>query len=385
MYTPCREKVWSQMPRVGSDPRMVPSPGKVAALAAAASGEAANGSAAEPGAVLSPLGPSRRASAAGGTAGNGSSSASGSTTSSPTLPAPAHHRRSSSSGSFLEADVVGGSGGTPMARRPSSGVVTGLRREVEQELIYEKLPTDIAERFVMLMDPILGSGNSAVRAIQVGAGWLGGVFWGVAVMAGAGEAVLLECISCQGAGECLLRYGLRWRSPSLLLLVRFPSWNRSLPTCPPRSVTTSVPRASVHTRPHLQPTQVLLDKGVPEHKILFLTVIAAPEGIRRICGSYPGMKVLTSEIDEGMEEFHVVPGGLRCNLFCVVSVFFFFLFCFVLVTRAWRTSRGARWTPAGGALPGGGRFSGRGRTHSCRLQHWRWAGGAGYVLGWTDN
>ena len=38
---------------------------------------------------------------------------------------------------------------------------------MEQEIIYEKLPTDIAERFVMLMDPILGSGNSATRAIQV--------------------------------------------------------------------------------------------------------------------------------------------------------------------------------------------------------------------------
>lgn len=39
--------------------------------------------------------------------------------------------------------------------------------QVEQELIYEKLPADIAERFVMLMDPILGSGTSAARAIEV--------------------------------------------------------------------------------------------------------------------------------------------------------------------------------------------------------------------------
>jgi uracil phosphoribosyltransferase len=54
---------------------------------------------------------------------------------------------------------------------------------------------------------------------------------------------------------------------------------------------------------------VLLEKGVEESRILFLTVIAAPEGIRRICGAYPRLRVLTSEIDEGMEEFHVIPGG----------------------------------------------------------------------------
>ena len=38
---------------------------------------------------------------------------------------------------------------------------------VDKELIYEKLPADIAERHVMLMDPILATGNSAVKAIQV--------------------------------------------------------------------------------------------------------------------------------------------------------------------------------------------------------------------------
>lgn len=38
---------------------------------------------------------------------------------------------------------------------------------VEEELVYEKLPRDIAERHVLLMDPILGTGNTASRAIQV--------------------------------------------------------------------------------------------------------------------------------------------------------------------------------------------------------------------------
>ncbi|TMW90890.1 hypothetical protein EJD97_015086 [Solanum chilense] len=36
-----------------------------------------------------------------------------------------------------------------------------------RQLIYEKLPTDIASRHVLLLDPVLASGNSAVKAISV--------------------------------------------------------------------------------------------------------------------------------------------------------------------------------------------------------------------------
>ena len=35
------------------------------------------------------------------------------------------------------------------------------------QLIYEKLPGDIARRHVLLLDPILGTGNSAVKAIEL--------------------------------------------------------------------------------------------------------------------------------------------------------------------------------------------------------------------------
>ena len=35
------------------------------------------------------------------------------------------------------------------------------------DLIYEKLPHDIAHRHVLLMDPILGTGNTVARAVQV--------------------------------------------------------------------------------------------------------------------------------------------------------------------------------------------------------------------------
>jgi uridine kinase len=35
------------------------------------------------------------------------------------------------------------------------------------ELVYEKLPADIAERHVLLLDPVLGTGNTALRAVKV--------------------------------------------------------------------------------------------------------------------------------------------------------------------------------------------------------------------------
>lgn len=90
----------------------------------------------------------------------------------------------------------------------------------EEELVYERLPQDIAERFVLLMDPILGTGGSASRAVRV-----------------------------------------------------------------------------------------LLEKGVDEGKILFLTLIAAPEGIHSLCKQFPRLKVITSEIDEYVDQyFRVIPG-----------------------------------------------------------------------------
>ena len=34
--------------------------------------------------------------------------------------------------------------------------------------MYEKLPADISRRYVLLLDPVLGTGNTACKAIQVG-------------------------------------------------------------------------------------------------------------------------------------------------------------------------------------------------------------------------
>ncbi len=40
--------------------------------------------------------------------------------------------------------------------------------------MYEKLPADIARRYVLLLDPVLGTGNTACKAIQVRESSVGG-------------------------------------------------------------------------------------------------------------------------------------------------------------------------------------------------------------------
>ncbi|XP_070006934.1 uridine kinase-like protein 3 isoform X1 [Nicotiana tabacum] len=91
---------------------------------------------------------------------------------------------------------------------------------IMMQLIYEKLPLDIAERHVLLLDPILGTGNSAVQAISL-----------------------------------------------------------------------------------------LLKKGVPESNILFLNLISAPQGVHVVCKRFPRIKIVTSEIEIGLnDDFRVIPG-----------------------------------------------------------------------------
>ncbi|CAL9051332.1 unnamed protein product [Musa banksii] len=89
-----------------------------------------------------------------------------------------------------------------------------------QQLIYHNLPKDIADRNVLLLDPILGTGNSAVQAISL-----------------------------------------------------------------------------------------LLQNGVQESNIIFLNLISAPQGVHVVCKRFPRIKIVTSEIEFGLnEDFRVVPG-----------------------------------------------------------------------------
>ena len=48
--------------------------------------------------------------------------------------------------------------------------------------------------------------------------------------------------------------------------------------------------------------QVLKAKGVPEEHILFLNLIASPEGVDRFAQKFPKLRVVTAFIDQGLDE-----------------------------------------------------------------------------------
>ncbi|KAJ1308430.1 hypothetical protein OPQ81_004135 [Rhizoctonia solani] len=90
----------------------------------------------------------------------------------------------------------------------------------QAKLFYSKLPEDIAKRYVLLLDPMLATGGSAIKAVEV-----------------------------------------------------------------------------------------LKEAGVPEERIMFLNLIASPEGIRAFCGKYPALRMITGWIDKGLnEKAYIIPG-----------------------------------------------------------------------------
>jgi uracil phosphoribosyltransferase len=55
--------------------------------------------------------------------------------------------------------------------------------------------------------------------------------------------------------------------------------------------------------------QVLLDKGVAEDRIVFINLITVPEGITAVCRRFPAVKIVTSAIDERLNEnAYMMPG-----------------------------------------------------------------------------
>lgn len=48
--------------------------------------------------------------------------------------------------------------------------------------------------------------------------------------------------------------------------------------------------------------EVLKSKGVPEGHILFLNLIASPEGVTKFAERFPKLRVVTAFIDQGLDE-----------------------------------------------------------------------------------
>lgn len=103
----------------------------------------------------------------------------------------------------------------------------------QPKLFYDKLPEDIADRWVLLLDPMLATG---------------------------------EFFSCQvsesGGGLLIRNIG-----GSAIMAV-----------------------------------DVLKSRGVPEERILFLNVLASPEGIKNFAEKFPASRVVTAFVDEGLDE-----------------------------------------------------------------------------------
>ena len=55
--------------------------------------------------------------------------------------------------------------------------------------------------------------------------------------------------------------------------------------------------------------EVLIAHGVPETRIVFLNLVASPEGLAAMYATYPKVKVITAWVDEGLnEQKYIVPG-----------------------------------------------------------------------------
>ncbi|KAM0494867.1 hypothetical protein ACHAPW_004563 [Verticillium nonalfalfae] len=55
--------------------------------------------------------------------------------------------------------------------------------------------------------------------------------------------------------------------------------------------------------------EVLKSRGVLEERILFLNLIASPEGVRAFTSKFPKLRVVTAFVDEGLDEKnYIVPG-----------------------------------------------------------------------------
>lgn len=52
----------------------------------------------------------------------------------------------------------------------------------------------------------------------------------------------------------------------------------------------------------LMAVDVLRSRGVPEDHILFLNLIASPEGVQNFADKFPKVRVVTAFVDEGLNE-----------------------------------------------------------------------------------
>ena len=59
----------------------------------------------------------------------------------------------------------------------------------------------------------------------------------------------------------------------------------------------------------LAAVELMLNKGIQEKNIVFVSVLSAPEGIQKLINAYPEIKIFTTAIDEKLNEYaYILPG-----------------------------------------------------------------------------
>lgn len=59
----------------------------------------------------------------------------------------------------------------------------------------------------------------------------------------------------------------------------------------------------------IETIRCLKERNVEESKIIFINLVAAPEGIDRVFAAYPNIRIITAEVDEGLNELaYIIPG-----------------------------------------------------------------------------
>ena len=69
---------------------------------------------------------------------------------------------------------------------------------------------------------------------------------------------------------------------------------------------------------------VLKSRGVAEERILFLNLIASPEGVTSFASRFPKLRVVTAFVDQGLDEQKYVPLSLRFSSVRLEGGGFFF-------------------------------------------------------------
>ncbi len=59
----------------------------------------------------------------------------------------------------------------------------------------------------------------------------------------------------------------------------------------------------------IETIRALKERGVEESKIIFINLVSAPEGIENVLKAAPGIRIVTAEVDEGLNDSaYIIPG-----------------------------------------------------------------------------